>query len=300
MKLLKFIFTLILMWLFVFEATAQKKQQQAITTPYATFLADTVRIGEPVRFLVVWKHLPEKEVFFPDSTHDFKPFEFVSKRAFPTKTAGLSTDSVIYTLATFETDSLQSLALPIFVLNQRDTTTIVSNADEIFVQATVLQLPDTLKIMENTELRILDDNFNYWYWAGGAVVFIGVGIGLYAVFGRRIRKNFRLTRMRKQYQRFIADFDKSLKKYEQVTATEQGLSVWKGYLENLQNIPFTTYTSKEIADLVPDKTLTESLKNIDRAVYGNRINEQTKEALEILKIYAQNTYQAKIKEVQNQ
>lgn len=275
-------------------------QQKLTTSPVAKFLSDTVKIGEPVRFAVVWTHLPEKEAFFPDSAYDFKPFEFVSKSAFPTRTAGLSTDSVVYEFSTFETDSIQKLSLPVFILNEKDTTTLLSNEDYVFLQPTVVQLPDTLRIIENTELRILDDSFNYWYWATGFVILVAIGVGLYAVFGRRIRKNFRLTRMRKQYQRFIADFDRSLRKYEQLSATEQGLGVWKSYLENLQNIPFTTYTSKEIADLVPDKTLTESLKDIDRAIYGNRINEQTKEALEILKTYAQNSYQAKVKEIQNQ
>jgi hypothetical protein len=274
-------------------------QQKDANTPKATFLNNRIKIGETARLAVVWKHLPEKEVFFPDSTYNFAPFEFVSKNAFPTKTAGLSTDSVIYELATFETDSIQKITLPIFILNEKDTTSTLSNEAEIIITPTVVQVPDSLKIVENTELQTIETDFNYWYWAAGVLFLVLVVGALFYFFGGRLRKNFRLNRMRKQYQRFIADFDKSLQKYQIVSQTEHGLTLWKTYLENLQDIPFTTYTTKEIADLVPDTNLTESLKNIDRAIYGNRINEQTQEALLILKAYAESSYEIKIKEVQN-
>lgn len=278
----------------------QRPNKQAdLHAPQAKFLSDSIKVGENVKLSVVWRHLSEKEVFFPDSTHNFEPFEFISKRAFPTKTTGLSTDSVIYELTTFEMDSILRFSMPIFVLNEKDTTVVPTNEVELFIIPTVLNLPDSLKIIENTNLQNLDTDFNYWYWATGLVMLAIIFGVLFYVFGGRIRKNFRLGRMRKQYQRFITDFDRALLRYDQLSSTEQGLSIWKSYLENLQNIPFTTYTSKEIADLVPDKHLTESLKDIDRAIYGNRINEQTKEALLILKTYAENIYETKIKEVQN-
>ncbi len=295
MKILRFCF-IIACLLINYNVFAQRTDANL---PNAKFLRDTIKLGEPVRLSVVWKHLPEKEVFFPDSLYDFKPFEFVSKSGFPTRTAGLSTDSVIYELTSFETDTTLKFSLPIFILNEKDTTIIRTNEVEIFIESTIPVKIDSLRIIENTELQVVTDSFNYWYWVFGALFLIVLVSVLFYIFGGRIRKNFRLGRMRKQYQRFLNEFDKALNKYQELTATEQGLSLWKSYLENLQNIPFTTYTSKEIADLVPDKTLTESLKNIDRAIYGNRINEQTKEALLILKTYAENIYATKIKEIQN-
>jgi hypothetical protein len=303
-KILLSIFLVICLLFFSHVIFAQTHKQRSdkqadLHAPKAKFLTDSIKVGENVKLSVVWRHLSEKEVFFPDSTHNFAPFEFISKHAFPTKTTGLSTDSVVYELTTFEMDSMLKFSMPIFVLNEKDTTIVQTNEVELFIIPTVLNLPDSLKIIENTNLQNLDTYFNYWYWLAGLIVLAIILGVLFYVFGGRIRKNFRLGRMRKQYQRFITDFDRALQKYDQVSSTEQGLSIWKSYLENLQNIPFTTYTSKEIADLVPDKHLTESLKDIDRAIYGNRINEQTKEALLILKTYAENIYETKIKEVQN-
>jgi hypothetical protein len=302
-----YIFLVFLLFCYLAQAqqpeqnTKQDKQRPTYykNLPIGKFLKETAKVGEPVRFSVVWKHAADKEVFFPDSTYNFEPFEFVSKNYFPTKTVGLSTDSVIYELATFETDSSLSFSLPVYVLNEKDTSMIWTEPTTLQIKPLLLKLPDSLKIIENTQIQNIQDRFNYWYWSGAAILVVALFVVLFLVFGGRIRKNYRLSRMRKQYQRFIADFDKSLQKYQQATSTEHGLSLWKSYLEGVLDVPFTSYTSKEIADIVPDKTLNEALKSIDRAIYGNQINEATYQALLNLKNYAQNTYETKIKEVQN-
>ncbi len=267
--------------------------------PVIQFLKPSIKVGEPVQLVVVWKHAPEQEVFFPDSTYNFAPFEFLSKTFFPTKTLSLSTDSVIYELTSFETDTTLSLTLPAYILNEKDTTIVWTAPAKLTVKPLLVNMPDSLVIIDNTQLQNVQNQFNYWYWAGALVAIGVVVLVLFIIFGGRIRKSYRLSRMKKQYQRFVADFDKSLLKYQEVTNTEHGLSLWKNYLEGVLDVPFTSYTSKEIADIVPDKPLNESLKNIDRAIYGNQINETTYNSLVVLKNYAQTMYETKMKEVQN-
>jgi hypothetical protein len=297
--------TIFLLLFFCALAQAQQPERQNRgekyykNLPTGKFLQATAKVGEPVKFSVVWKHNANQEVFFPDSTYDFKPFEFVSKTYFPTKTLSLSTDSVVYELATFETDSLVSLSLPAYILNEKDTTIVYTQVVSLSIKPLLVTLPDSLVILDNTNLQNVADRFNYWYWSGGILVLALVIVGLFFIFGGRIRKRYRLSRMKKQYQRFVTEFDKSLQSYQQIASTEHGLSLWKNYLEGVLDVPFTSYTSKEIADIVPDKSLNEALKNIDRAIYGNQINESIYTALLNLKNYAQTRYENKIKEVQN-
>jgi hypothetical protein len=81
--------------------------------------------------------------------------------------------------------------------------------------------------------------------------------------------------------------------------TENSLGLWKSYLENLQEIPYTTFTSKEIEEKLQNKDLANSLRSLDRAIYGNLIDEATKQSLVFLQQFAQNAYQLKIEEVRN-
>src|SRR5437868_12505441 len=96
----------------------------------AKFSGDSVKIGKPVEFYLS-AHYPEKlNILFPDSTFSFAPFELQKKIYFPTETKnGVSKDSVMYMLATYEVDSIQTLKLPVFVVNAMDCTQVFSNTD---------------------------------------------------------------------------------------------------------------------------------------------------------------------------
>ncbi|WP_192811682.1 hypothetical protein [Pontibacter sp. BAB1700] len=81
--------------------------------PAGSFSKDSVHIGELVRYTLVHRHPAVQEVILPDSTYNFAPFELVRQEFYPTATrAGISTDSTVYTLRTFDTSPVQSLELP--------------------------------------------------------------------------------------------------------------------------------------------------------------------------------------------
>ncbi|SFE39802.1 hypothetical protein SAMN04488541_100158 [Thermoflexibacter ruber] len=303
----------ILAWVCLCPAKAQNTaQQQAIqrqitlkgsflpAQPDAKAKPISVKVGEYIDYELVVKYPENMELRFPDSSYNYAPFEFIKKRYFPTVTKDkISTDSTIYQLATYQTDSIQSLTLPIYVLTNGDTTLIYTNTDSVIIKPLIVTLSDTVKLISNTNYNAVERLINYPYIIIGVGILVVLALALYLIFGERIRKAYYLSRLKRNHERFATQFEKYLQNTLDNKQTEKGLGIWKSYLENLQDIPYTTYTSKEIEEKIHDKDLTLSLRHLDRAIYGNMIDESIKPALNFLFQYAQKAYQLKIEEVKN-
>jgi hypothetical protein len=269
-------------------------QQHSKTKPIS------VKVGEYINYALVATYPEDMELRFPDSSYNYASFEFIKKIYFPTITKDkLSTDSTIYQLATYELDSIQRLALPVYVLKNGDTTLVYTEVDSVMIQPILVTLPDTIKLIANTDYNAVRQLFNYPYLIIGAGTAIVLILVLYLIFGERIRKAYYLNRLKRNHERFVSQFEKYLQNILDSKQTEKGLGIWKSYLENLQDIPYTTYTSKEIEEKIHDKDLTLSLKHLDRAIYGNMMDESIKSSLSFLFQYAQKAYQLKIEEVRN-
>ena len=90
---------------------------QQVLRPVGSFNADTIKIGVPFTYTLVHRHAAKLEVILPGTNYNFSPFELVRKDFYPTYTQnGISIDSAVYTLRTFDTKAIQSIALPVFVL----------------------------------------------------------------------------------------------------------------------------------------------------------------------------------------
>jgi hypothetical protein len=260
----------------------------------------SVKVGEYINYTLVMKHPEDMEVRFPDSTFNYAPFEFIKKIYYPTITQnGISTDSTIYQLATYETDSVQYLVIPAYVMKGADTTLIRPNLDSVLINPIVLHIPDTVKILENTTYNNVRKALNYPYLLIGVGAVVVIAVVLYFIFGDRIRKAYTLRRLKRNYEKFMTQFERYIQSTLDSKTTENSLGLWKSYLENLQEIPYTTFTSKEIEEKLQNKDLTNSLRSLDRAIYGNLIDEATKQSLVFLQEFAQNAYQLKIEEVRN-
>jgi hypothetical protein len=122
------------------------------------FSNDSVKIGKPIEFYLS-AHYPEKlNLLFPDSAFSYKPFELQKKKFFTTRTKeGISVDSATYVLASYEVDRIQTLRLPVFIVNAMDCTQIFSNTDTVYFQNLVKSIPDSL----TTEKLPLLVNVNY-------------------------------------------------------------------------------------------------------------------------------------------
>lgn len=279
-----------------------------LATLTGSFSKDSLKVGKHIPFKIVFVHNYDKEVIFADSTYNFKPFEWVKTEAFPTQTnsQGISTDSAIYWLRSFELDTIQTLKLPVFVLDQKTGDTLkyfteVSTKETEFVlsKATLEKMlqEDSITFYQNTTFLEIPRFVNYPLYGIIVVILLVMVILFFVFFGESIRRGYRLKRLQSQHEKFIQEYANQLKRIESPEATDHTLGMWKGYIEKLKNEPFTTYTSSEISRLTKNESLGQNLKVIDRAIYGGQIDKNTELALQNLKNYAINVFEKRLAEL---
>lgn len=273
---------------------------------HARFEGDSVRIGLPIRYTVVAQYPSHYQVLFPDSTFSFAPFEFQSKKFVPTKTQNnISYDSVEYTLVSFEIDSLQTLRVPVFQVQKRDSLVYLTEPDTLFFSALVGPLPDSLAINQlplktNTAYNKVSWILNYPVLLIVGGVLLLTAIVVWVLFGKRIRKHFVLKRLHTKHTSFLSAFDQSVQKLNQAfqpDVAERSITIWKKYMEDISSKPYTKFTSKEIRELEKGE-LTQALQAVDRMIYA-RLQPENFSAFEQLKEFTINRFNQKLQEVKH-
>ncbi len=279
---------------------------QDFTEVKGHFEADSISIGKAIPYYLTARYASNKQVFFPDSTFSFAPFEISKKKYFTTKTEkGISYDSVVYFLTTFEIDSIQRLTLPVFVLQEKDCVKIFSNPDSVYFSKRVSIMPDSVSVEKlplktNTAYQRVSWILNYPVIAIAAAVLLIVLVIAWIIFGKRIRRYFVLRRLNKDYQAFISRFTESLDKLSAGFTSrraEDVLIIWKSYMEDLERSPYTKFTSREIVRLVNDSQLENSLRVIDRGIYGGFLSSV--DSFRFLQSYSEQRFHKKESEVKN-
>jgi hypothetical protein len=270
------------------------------------FLSDSLKIGEETAFYLSARYPSEATVLFPDSTHRFFPFELTRKKYFPTETAnGVSRDSTIYFLTTYEVERLQGLHLPVYVVNEQDCTLYRSNADTVRIIQLVSNIPDSLSV-DKLPLKIdvayqpVDYQLNYY-----VMLLIGAGLlvillVIWIFFGNRISRHFKARKLLKHHQAFLHAYERIIAELQgrfSPVATESALSLWKKYLESLEAKPYTKLTSRETVRLLGDEFLGSKLRAIDKAIYGN--DHGVVEPLQHLRGVAQERFSKKLEQVKH-
>ena len=295
-KLLRLFLVGALVWLLGLAAGYAQKNQPPARRPQGTFLTDTIEVGKPFSYAFSFRHDPQREVFFPDSTFDFSPFEVVGQEFFTTRTDSLgSLDSTIYRLVSFNVAAVQTLRLPVFVLAARDCTAVYAAPDTLRLRSSLpaTARPDTLQLRAETEVDRLRREFNYPVFL---VVIGGVGLVVllvYWLFGREIERQWRAFLLERRHRDFVRTFNRLNRNARERNSTgdaEKAVVVWKEYLEDIEKKPFATYTTREIMDNIPDKALEGALKNIDRIIYGQGKSKKMDSSLQTLKNVAHRVY----------
>lgn len=275
--------------------------QEIVTDGY--FHEDSLKVGEVVHFSLYAKYPKEMQVIFPDSTYGYFPFEFYSKQYFPTRVDSVyAYDSAIYSIASFEVDSTQYLKLPVFILDGKDSTEILTYEDSIYLNALVVQMPDSLIFRENVAFQKVSSTFNYPYLMIGLAILIVIIIAVLLIFGKSIQRKIRSYRLKKAYEKFSMEFERGINKIKQNNDTaliEEILIIWKKYMEKLEDRPFTKYTTREIVKAGYGDNLHTVLKNIDRSIYGSKDDDSMYKNFESLEDLTLEKYQQKQKEVQH-
>ena len=180
--------TIILICTLAFFATSiMLVQAQGFSLPEAKFLKDSVKIGEPIKLSLVFKHNPEMELFFADSSYDYAPFEFIKKEYYQTVTTeDISRDSVVYTLSTFELEPRLSLSLPIYILQIGDTSKLYSDPATVILDEIVRRITPQDSLKADTNYRVLNTKLNYPYLLIGVGMLIFVALITFVFFRKKL------------------------------------------------------------------------------------------------------------------
>lgn len=281
--------------------------QDTNVTVRGGFIEDSLRVGDPVRFYLTARYAQGQQVLFPDSTFAYAPFELDHRSYTPTDTRdGMSYDSVVYHVTTFELDEHPSLSLPVYLLTPQDCTAFESPRDSIRLALSPMTGLDTITIdklplRENVAYHDVPQAFNYVV----ALIIVGAVLLIVALawifFGRKIRRYFRIRRMLKMHQQFMASYGgavAAIRDNFSAANAEHVLAQWKRYMEQLEVRPYTKMTTREIQAALKDDAVTRTLKAIDGAIYGHSTQAAT-EQLANLRDMADQRFAVKLQEVKN-
>jgi hypothetical protein len=270
------------------------------------FFLDSLRVGDETGYYLSASYPSERNILFPDSTFSFAPFEYDSRRYFPTQTvAGRSYDSVVYYLSTFEIDRVQSLQLPVFELNPMDCTVYMSPRDTILLTSLVPDLPDSLTaqnlpLKTNAAYQRVMFLFNYPILIIAVAILLVTAIVVWVVFGKRIIRHFRVRRLERAHRKFMEHYSRQVDTVKQAyssVSTESALTLWKKYMEQLEARPYTKLTTRETLQLENNDALGKNLHAVDGAIYGH--NTSVMQPLEYLKAFANQRFMKKLEEVKH-
>jgi hypothetical protein len=280
-------------------ANAQSVQVQG------RFLSDSMKVGMPVYYVLTARYPQDATVLFPDSTFSFAPFEWVSRTYAPSRTRrGETLDSAAYRLVSFETDSVQRLQLPVFVVHGQDCTAWLGLPDSVFLQRLVTHAPDSvqaaaLPMKINTTYQFVSKLFNYpLALVVAAGVLVAGGLAL-LFFGRPLRRYLQRRKLLRRHRHFQLQFEQHIGRLEQGFSPAQAeacVGVWKKYMEQLLQLPVTKLTSREIAQRLPYPPLKPALSAIDRMIYAGRA-DWSREPFLNLKEQGEKMFQKKVEEL---
>ena len=268
------------------------------------FLTDSLEIGRPFRYSLTYWHPPRIDALFPDTSKAFLPYRVQKVDVYATQTTGtgalaVSRDSAVYTLVSFETDSIQLLRVPIRAINDIDCTAQWTQTDTVFLRSKLrpLQLnstnPQTTTLATETKLVPLQQQFNYAVLAKGLLSISVVAALLYGLFGRTIRRQWRLYQLNRRHLRFLQNYNQLILHLNSLTASEtanQAVVMWKIYLERLDRQPYIALTTPELAERMNNERVTDALREADRMIYGGTFSTQSQPALWTLRDIATQVY----------
>lgn len=271
--------------------------------PEGKFLQDTIEIGKPFFYSFSYLHSPETEVFFPDTTFNFFPFEVVGQEYFTTLTNEKgSLDSTVYELIAFNIQKEQVFSLPVFISAKGDCTTVFSKPDTAHLNLLLAPTdrPDTLQLRSLNEVLPLKKQFNYTVFIGILVSAALVGLIIFWLFGEILKRQWKMLLLQRRHRDFVRSFNRLSKGVNErgiLADAEKAVIVWKNFMEKVEEKPFATYTTREILDTIEDKALGTALKDMDGVIYGQVKSSNMVESLNVLKRVGLQAYRVKRKEI---
>ena len=288
---MKYLILSLLMVQSIYSLNAQKIEYKGY------FIKENKTIGDTIYFISTINYPKNIELIQPDSSNDYKTFEYIDKLIFPSlKIEDRVLDSTIYLLRTFNTDTIQSLQLSSYIINNSDSLKITSTEDNLIISNQIKKIDQSLKVKYNTFLSKINKLINYKYIAY-IIAIILVIIGLtYILFGKKIVIFFKIHRLKKTYQSFESKFQKQQIIYKiekSKNEIEKLLVIWKVFMEFISNKTYLSSTTKEIEKFNSNKKIISSLKEFDKTIYSP--NKNILESKDINNLFNEATYNFNLK-----
>ena len=251
------------------------------------FIKENKTIGDTIYFISTINYPKNIEIIQPDSSNNYKTFEYIDKLIFPSlKIEDRILDSTIYLLRTFNTDTIQSLKLSSYIINNNDSLKITSTEDNLIISNQIQKIDQSLKVKYNTILSKINKLINYKYVTYIiAVILLIIGL-TYILFGKKIIIFFKIHRLKKAFKSFENKFEKQqiiYKKEKSKNEIEKLLIIWKVFMEFISNKTYLSSTTKEIKKFNNNKKIITSLKEFDKNIYSP--NKNTLESKDINNLF---------------
>ena len=267
------------------------------------FIKENKTIGDTIYFISTINYPKNIEIIQPDSSNDYKTFEYIDKLIFPSlKIEDRVLDSTIYLLRTFNTDTIQSLKLSSYIINNNDSLKITSTEDNLIISNQIKKIDQSLKVKYNTILSKINKLINYKY-VTYIIAIILLIIGLtYILFGKKIVIFFKIHRLKKAFKSFETKFQKQqmiYKKEKSKNEIEKLLVIWKVFMEFISNKTYLSSTTKEIEKFNSNKKIISSLKEFDKNIYSPNKNILESKDINNLFNEAKHNFNVKLKNIKN-
>ena len=267
------------------------------------FIKENKTIGDTIYFISIINYPKNIEIIQPDSSNDYKTFEYIDKLIFPSlKIEDRILDSTIYLLRTFNTDTIQSLKLSSYIINNNDSVKITSTEDDIIISNQIKKIDQSLKVKYNTILSKINKLINYKY-VTYIIAIILLIIGLtYILFGKKIVIFFKINRLKKAFKSFETKFHKQqmiYKKEKSKSEVEKVLVIWKVFMKFISNKTYLSSTTKEIEKFNNNKKIISSLKEFDKNIYSPNKNILKSKDINNLFNEAKHNFNVKLKNIKN-
>jgi len=267
------------------------------------FIKENKTIGDTIYFISIINYPKNIEIIQPDSSNDYKTFEYIDKLIFPSlKIEDRILDSTIYLLRTFNTDTIQSLKLSSYIINNNDSVKITSTEDDIIISNQIKKIDQSLKVKYNTILSKINKLINYKY-VTYIIAIILLIIGLtYILFGKKIVIFFKINRLKKAFKSFETKFHKQqmiYKKEKSKSEVEKVLVIWKVFMKFISNKTYLSSTTKEIEKFNNNKKIISSLKEFDKNIYSPNKNTLKSKDINNLFNEAKHNFNVKLKNIKN-
>ena len=267
------------------------------------FKKDKASIGDTIYFISIIKYPKNIEIIQPDSSYNYKSFEYINKIVTPSyKMDEKIVDSTIYLIRTFNFNSIQSLELSSYIINNEDSLVITSNTDSISIDNQITAIDQSLKVKYNTIYTKIHSLINYIKIITISLIIISIIIVVYILFGKKIKTYFKIRKLNKQLKKFIFEYKSQISKYKTnklKNELEKLLIIWKIYMEYTSSRPYLSSTTKEIQFFNKDIKTINSLKIIDKKIYSN--DNKVLESKDINNLYneAKKSFDIKLYEIKN-